>query len=448
MKIIIVSIDSLRADSLSGYGYKKNTSPNIDKIAKDGILFKYAYTQSNWTYPSYYSLITGLYPSTHKIEWFNQRIIGNVPTLPEVLAKKGYKTFLFSNYRTLINKETFGRHFGEAIYFDIDKDWERLKQKFILLKESDFFTLIHIGNYVHEPYSAPREFIRKFWNHDFPNKKVISLLTEVELDGEAMRKVLRAVNLRKILLNSKDIDYLKACYDAGIKYVDKWIGKLYKFLNDNCKDQVLLVITADHGQGFFEHGYFGHGLNLHEELVRVPLIFWEKNKLGKKRINSIVQLIDIFPTIIDILNFRIGTDIDGMSFKPCLDGEQQDRRRAVCEGYPFIAYIYDSKKLITSFYNFFSRKEKIKKLKRAFSDGGPRRLFFHLYSFFRTYFYDLDMDRGEKRNLARKNRKEVLKMLEFLKEWYRKHTKKGLETSSEEIDEKIKEQLRNLGYLD
>jgi arylsulfatase A-like enzyme len=448
MKIIIVSIDSLRADSLSCYGYKKNTSPSIDKIAGEGILFKYAYTQSNWTYPSYYSLITGLYPSTHKIEKLGQRITSNISTLPQILVKSGFRSFLFSNYYSLLDRKCLGGHFQESDYFEIDKDWDKLQKILSLLKKDNFFMLIHIGNYVHEPYCAPKEFIRDFWEHDFPKRKVIKILTEVSLqfNPKSMRDIIRAINFRKILLSSYEIEFLKACYDAGIKYVDRWIGDFYGFLNSNFKDDVLLIITSDHGQGFFEHGFFGHGLNLNEELIRVPLIFWQKEKKESRKVNSFVQLIDIFPTIGELLELKMPT-IDGVSFRECLEGAEQTRW-AICERHPLVAYIFNSKKLIISFYRLLPLYERIKDFMERLSKANLRRFLFHLYSFFNTAFYDLNTDKEERKNLARSRKDEVLEMKRFLIDWYKRCKTKSLEITSEEIeDKKIKEQLKALGYM-
>lgn len=449
MKIIIISVDALRADSLSSYGYEKTTSPCIDKIAREGALCKYAYTQSNWTYPSFYSLITGLYPTVHGITRFDQKIASKVATLPELLAGKGYKSFLLSNLYPLIDQNRFGAHFSETENFEIDRDIEKLKRKIKLLKDDDLFMLIHVGNYVHEPYFAPEELVRDFWTGDFPERKVIRMLTEkLGLPDDSLRDVLRSINLKKVRLSLKEKAYLKACYDAGIKYVDRWIGNLADFLEDNFGKEALLIITSDHGQGFLEHGFFGHGLSLYQELVRVPLILKWKGRIEPGVMSSPVQLIDIFPTIAEMVGLETDRELDGVSFKPCLEGNAGEDRRAICEGFPFLTYICGMRKLIVSFHQVMPVRERIKEIKKSLVKRNLRRLAFHLYSIFATSLYNLSEDPKEKKNLIGREKKMAREMKKFAGDWYLKCAGRALPVATEEFaDEATIEQLKGLGYL-
>jgi arylsulfatase A-like enzyme len=449
MKIIILSVDSLRADSLSCYGYGRNTSPSIDDIARAGIVFKEAYTQCNWTYPSYFSLITGMYPSTHRIDWFDQKILDNIKTLPEVLSDAGYKTYMFSNYYSLINKGRFGRHFDEAIEFEIDKNWIDLKNLFKSEADNNLFALIHIGDYVHEPFCAPMQIVQEFWDDEIPSDDVIATLTAKEFDTSSMRKVLRGINLRTIRLNSTKKRYLKACYDAGIKYVDKWIGELFSFITETFKDEVYLFISADHGQAFFEHGFFGHGLNLHQETIKVPLILWSNSYNRNKSIEAPVGLIDIFPTIMDILDQRNIPQIDGKSLEPYFEKEKTHvNRMVISEGFPFLACLEGKNKLITSFYRILPHEEKRLRLHKARTEGSLRRFLYHCYTMFKNSLYDLSRDSSEKRNLYFSRRADAKRMTGTLRKWYKGCCEKALTTGKEDVDEQVKEQLKNLGYID
>ncbi len=232
MKIIIVSIDALRADSLGCYGYERDTSPHIDAIASDGVIFNNAYTPANWTNPSYYSLITGLYPSVHGVSHHRHGIEGKVNTLPELLEHEGYRTFICSNFYTLLDENRFGSHFQNRVHFDIDRDQEMLKDMVTAPEARDSFFLIHVGSYVHEPYCAPEELVREFWSREIPEGKeeIRRLTEEMNLSDESMRNVLRKVNLHRTLLNWTEVRYLKACYDEGIKYVDRWMGDFFNFI--------------------------------------------------------------------------------------------------------------------------------------------------------------------------------------------------------------------------
>ncbi len=448
MKIIIVSIDSLRADSLSSYGYHRETSPRIDEICREGLLFRNAYAQSNWTNPSYYSLITGLYPTVHGITRHDQKLDRRVPTLPGLLAGKGWRTFLFSNYLTLLDRKRFGGHFEEAVYFDIDRDEGELSRKLGEVGEGDLFALIHIGNYVHEPYSAPERLVREFWPGDFPAREAIRALTEeTGLDDESMRNILREVNLRKIRLTAEEIAYLKARYDAGIKYVDKWLGGFFRFLREELREETWLIITSDHGQGFFEHGFFGHGLNLNQELVRVPLIFWRGEKLKPGEVESPAQLIDLFPTLAELAGVE-PPQVDGISLRGRLEGESLPDRTVFSERFPFVAAISGPTKMIISFYRIMPAGERFRRLKELCFRGNWRKLLLHLYSIFKTSLYDLRSDPEEKRNLVKADKTRAREMRELIEDWYEKSIARTGKVITEEIeDEKIIEQLKSLGYL-
>ena len=448
MKIIVIIIDALRADSLSCYGYPLETSPCIDRIASEGVLFENAYTQANWTNPALYSLLTGLYPSRHGVGSFDQNLGENVAALPNVLSGFGYRTVLFSNYHVLLDRHRLGKHFQEARHFDIDHDVENLRQTIVNGGESDLFLLVHTVKYVHEPYCAsPRE-VSRFWDGAIPERKIIRVLTqEVGLNEESMRDVLRSVNLRRERLSREEIAYLKACYDAGIRHVDDRLKEFYDFL-PSVRDEVILIVTADHGQGFMEHGFFGHGLNLNEELVRVPLIFWSNRVKRGFSLRSTVQLIDAFPTLLEMLARPGFPPMDGVSFAGCLRGVEDTSRQAICEGGPFAACARDGKKVIISTYRLMGWAERISRLTELLRRRRFRRLLLHLYSVFRAALYDLSADPGETRNLKRKEPAEFKKMSGYLIDWHRKVSSAIPEVTTRKLeDKKTIEQLQSLGYL-
>ncbi|MFH1038811.1 MAG: sulfatase [PVC group bacterium] len=449
MKIILIVIDALRADSLSCYGYPLETSPGIDRIVGEGVLFENAYTQANWTNPSLYSFLTGLYPSTHGVSGFNQNLGEKVTTLPGFLSGNGYRTFLFSNYYVLLDRKRLGKHFQEALYFDIDSNEKKLCRTFTDSEGSDLFAVVHVGNYIHEPYCASSREVSRFWKGAFPKRKIIRVLTEeAGLDDESMQNVLRSVNLRKERLDRKEITFLKACYDAGIRHVDAWLTGFFNFLTTTCRDDIILVITADHGQGFFEHGFFGHGLNLNEEIAKVPLIFWMSREKRGLRMKSTVQLIDVFPTLIELLTWQDPPAIDGVSFAGCLQGVEEASRWAVCEGFPFAACVHDCKKLILSIYRLIEAAERTDRLKKLVLKRRFRKLFLHLYSIFHGGLYDLTKDPGEKKNLKRSDPATFTRMEGYLRAWYKKVSACTPEVTTEKLEEdRIIEQLKSLGYL-
>ena len=449
MKIVVIVIDALRADSLSCYGYPLETSPGIDRIAGEGVLFENAYTQANWTNPSLYSFLTGLYPSVHGVSGFNQNLGDKVATLPGLLAGVGYRTFLFSNYYVLLGPQRLGKHFQESVYFEIDGSREELRRKLTDNEKFDLFAVVHVGNYIHEPYCASSDEVGRFWKGPFPKRKIIRALTEeAGLDDESMKNVLRSVNLRRERLSRKEISFLKACYDAGIRHVDAWVEGFFDFLTSSGMDDVIFMITADHGQSFLEHGFFGHGLNLHQELIRVPLILRGRGSRPGKVVESYVQLTDIFPTLLDILGLDLPSGIDGISFWKCLEGEAQEERWVISEGFPFAAAIHHHKKLIISFFRLMGWREGLRTIFALIRSGRWRRLLLYLYSLLQTRFYDLRSDPGEEKNRSGGGRAELKKMKRYMKEWYRQCRIRALKVTEQEIEEeRTMEQLKSLGYL-
>jgi len=448
MKIVMLVIDALRADSLSCYGYRRKTSPGIDALVGEGILFENAYTQANWTNPSLYSLLTGLYPSRHGVENFDQNLGDSVVTLSGLLGGFGYRTVLFSNYHVLLDRNRLGKHFQAVRHFDIDLRAGDLRQEIEAAAKSDLFCFVHAVQYVHEPYCAPPSEVARFWDGAVPARKIIRVLTrEAGLNEESMRDALRSVNLRRERLDRREIAYLKACYDAGIRHVDGRLKELFDFLH-SVQDEVILVITADHGQGFMEHGFFGHGLNLHEELIRVPLLFWMNRSRPGLRLKSVAQLIDVFPTLLELIGRPGPPSLDGASLAGCLRGVEEAGRRAICEGDPFVAFIRARRKLISSTYRLIKKPEGIRRLGKLLRERRFRRLLLHLYSLFPAALYDLSADPGETRNLKRRKPAEYREMLKCLREWRQEVSSAPPEVTTRELDdERAIEQLKSLGYL-
>jgi arylsulfatase A-like enzyme len=303
--VLVIVIDTLRADHVSAYGYSRPTTPNLDRLAKEGVLFENAISPSSWSLPSHASLVTGRYMHDHKVgnvqpePWFGwgKSSLGGLPTIGEVLEKRGYRTGAFSANRTYFSKDLgFGRGF---IHFE------------------DYFNSVGDA-FVRTLYG--REFARLYLNRS--NKSKITKLV-VRLGGtslldkdsegdaayggaQAIRKHSSTVNgelLRWIdegrghrpffaFLNYFDVHYPYGAprnypapewaertsidsYDAGLKYVDDCLGKLLSALQArNIDKNTLVIITSDHGESLGQHGLRYHGASLYWEEIRVPLVVW------------------------------------------------------------------------------------------------------------------------------------------------------------------------------
>lgn len=307
--IILIVIDALRADHLGCYGYSRDTSPEIDKLAKEGIIFKNMLAQSSWTKPATASILTGLYPKSHGASGGNC-IPGQVNLLPEILDKYGYRSYAFTANSFVSKAYGFDQGFGKFYFFqeNVEKYGSNIHirsdqlshsiSKFILQLEDTNKNFIYI-HYMdpHYPYT-PKD---KFFSH--PNKREFTTSFPLQksvlsLPGEEGHSIIQeAIN----------------AYDDEILFNDKMIGRLMQTLkNKNMYSNSIIIITSDHGEEFFEHGNCEHGNSLYDEVLKVPLIIRLPDKIHKT-INQIANQVDILPTILSLLKKPIPKDIEGIN---------------------------------------------------------------------------------------------------------------------------------------
>ena len=251
--IVLITIDTLRADHLSCYGYERNTTPHIDAIAEQGIIYKNAVAPSSWTAPSMASLFTSTYPVNHGVvhgikyrKQVHEVLSGELITLPEILQRNGYTTFGVSSNHHLTEEFGFDRGFDYFVYLGwknadmVNKtvcSWEKE------IKQSEkFFLWIHYID-PHVPYAA-----RSPWIKDYA-------ATSLDQAWQISRKVRSNFRLKEFVPTLKEdpqaLADLIALYDSEISYVDFYIGKLmerFAFESDT-----LIIITSDHGEEFLEH---------------------------------------------------------------------------------------------------------------------------------------------------------------------------------------------------
>ncbi|HDH51528.1 MAG TPA: hypothetical protein ENG75_05660 [Nitrospirae bacterium] len=445
MNICILIIDCLRADHLGCYGYKKPTSPVIDAIAEDSMVFEHASSQANWTYPSLYSMMTGRYPSSLRISWWDQRVNENVPLMQDTLAKKGYKSGLLTSFMGLLNPDCFCSHFDEALQLKIKDDLPANVDKWVK-SHDDSLLLLHIGEYTHEPFHADREVVERFLDNTqdiekVANSKSIHPLISKSVESKNMRKAIAKINLKLSRLSKREIEYLLAAYDAGITYVDKVVGDLHRVFKESGKDY-LFAITADHGQAFMEHGVFGHGLTLYEEQTHVPLIM-DLNGKYKGRVSTPVQLMDLYPTIMDIAGVSVDHIVDGDSMWPLFNGGAMPDRACISEGYPYISVQENNYKLITK----HSRLTNYDEIYSPIANSWKRKLLSRTLHYLPDKIFSLKDDPGEKKNLIRKRMDIVDLLRKKIDESAMRFTLENLPAAEVGINEEIERQLKELGYL-
>lgn len=346
---IVVVVDALRADHLGTYGYERATSPRLDAFAKEAMRFDRALTPAPWTLPAMGTLWTSLYPSVHgavrrsdEITYILDRAKfrptgvlaeGHV-TLAEVLREHGFATAAF------IDGCYPGKVFGFGQGFDLVVEDElygaRLNGEALLewldaTRPKRFFAYLHVIE-VHSPYTPPGVPIELQGRDDEATKRVLRVLEEErqryaqwnfdpDYTGTIDGSEPTLEPLRTAAPPPRDAAHVAALYDRGIAYADYWIGHLIDELKRRgLYDQTVLVVTADHGEELFDHGRLDHSRTFYDEIMRVPLIVRAPGRGIGATSQTQVGLIDVMPTLLDLLGVPYTGTMQGKSLRPLLDG--------------------------------------------------------------------------------------------------------------------------------
>ena len=319
--IILISIDTLRADHLGIYGYHRDTSPQIDALAKESIVFENAVVQSPWTLPSHMSIMTSLYPASHGVLKRNNYLADEHVTLAELLREKGYTTAAFADGAFM--KGVYGFKQGFDIYdgdttIGIEHILPKAQQWLEENKASPFFLFIHCYD-VHDPYAPPPPYDTIF--HDFTYTGNFIPTT----------KNLQTVAWEGMEVKDEDLRHIEALYDGGIRYTDEKIGEFLSYLQAaGLKENTLIIITSDHGEEFQEHGSFLHWQIYSRPNLHVPLIMHIPGYPRKEiRIEELVQSIDILPTILDSARLPPHPSAQGRSLLPLAKRNSTFLRRSL-----------------------------------------------------------------------------------------------------------------------
>ena len=333
--LILIVIDTLRRDHLSVYGYKRPTSPNLERLARGSVVFEECRAQSSWTQPSTLSLLSGLYPTRHGAHEY-ATVDPEIDFLSEELVEAGFATAAFSGNPNVSPQlsmdqgfETFQFMGGEQAkdYPDVSELLRSAEQWLERRSPRErFFLYLHLMN-VHGPYRAPDEFRRRFMEEPAAEFKFqCKLWTDVMRKGEVAR--------REDFGDAHRND-LVARYDGAIAYTDQEIGAFLDRLESRgILEDSLLIVTSDHGEELFDHGGFGHGFTLYSEMLDVPLILRPpglSRECAGARIRARAGLIDVAATALDYLGLGEGSERtfgDGRSLRVVVetgDGTWSDR---------------------------------------------------------------------------------------------------------------------------
>ena len=438
--VIIVVLDALRADALGCYGGEEAQTPVIDRLASQGVLFDKAITPCSWTMPAVASILTSRFPSQHGlIGFFWSMHDRSLPSLPELLAQQGVFTKASIGNRVVYPTANFDKGFNrfflvpvrkiiwrgtEALMSECD-DWLRA------YPGSPFFLYIHNLD-PHHPYLAPEPYrfgprIKSEGSGGDVFQKIFSWIAFGLRVPYLYGLSFDAVNP----LTGPEVDELRQRYLGEVEYVDAQMAVLERALKETgLWEDTLLIITADHGEEFQEHGTLRHGQDLHREVVRVPLIFTGGVMQGRsKRIASPVSLLDLYPTILEFFGVRIPPDTMGQSLWPIIEGESGGRRIVFSEMIEHYTPKYMFWSAVNGDYHL------IKKV--GLLEDAPAEL----------NLYRWDTDPGEQHELSSIEPDMAREMEQTMDDFFENLPGKKRLYVSEEQHGEIQKVLRAMGYL-
>ncbi len=319
--LILISIDTLRADRLGAYGYDRDTSPALDALATRGIRFETVIAESSWTLPSHITLFTGLSPSLHGVVSQERKLADSVPWLTEVLRDQGFRTFAFTGGIYVAPNFGFERGFetyASAMHKPDSEEMQPIafrtalahtEQRIAELDSSErFFAFVHTYD-VHCPYDPPAEYAERF------DSRPVS-------DHIETRDSCGNPTFNEMDLDEGQAKFLSDRYDAGIRHADDQLGRfLARMEKRGVLDKTVVVVVSDHGEEFLEHGWIGHR-TLHMDVLRVPWIVAGPG-IEARVVAEPVGLEDVMPTLLALLDVP-SPPTEGKSMLPVIRGERPE----------------------------------------------------------------------------------------------------------------------------
>ncbi len=325
--IILIVVDAMRPDHLTPYGYHRDTTPNLATLADEGVLFTNFYVNGNWTRPSTASLMTGLLPATHAVERDQDRLAEQYVTLAELLAQVRVPTGAVVGNGNAGSAFGLGR--GFSYFADTVKHWKGLPSAAQVVelavpfvrqhKDEPFFLLLFFVD-PHDPYHAPPPYEEMFVSD--PSVPLV-----------------RSPHWELGRYSAAEVERMKAVYDGALRYTDAVIGDFFTELKSlGIYDRATIMVTADHGEAFGEHGVYLHAHHMFDEIVRAPLIVRAAQQSRRGVYNHyLFQTVDLMPTIVRALGGKVPDNLPGADiFRQLARPELVDAHRTViCEFHNF-----------------------------------------------------------------------------------------------------------------
>ena len=393
--VVLITIDTLRADHVGCYGYKQIKTPNIDSVAADGVRFEHAFTPVPVTLPSHTAILTGTYPMLSGMHDFSgNKLSPQQVTLATVLKQAGYVTGAVVASAVLDSR--FGLNQGFDFYYD-HFDFSRLE-------EANLDEMERPGNVVADQAlewlgkNSQKKFF--LWMHlydpHYPYRP-----------PEPYRQ-----------------EYAAQPYDGEIAFADEQVGRLLRFLKDNGLYQnTVIVLSGDHGESLGEHGEKTHGFFIYNVTMHVPLIIHLPGKSTTQTVDDPVSLVDLMPTVLAATGLDIPSQVQGRSLVPALRGEKIDQDRTLY-GETFLPRLH---------FNWSELR-------------GAENAKYHFIDAPRPELYDLTKDPGELRNLFPEKKAVAEEMRAKLAGLIREYSAGKELAEKTGLDPALMERLKSLGY--
>jgi arylsulfatase A-like enzyme len=456
--VLVITLDTTRADHLGCYGRARVKTPALDRLAAEGTLFEHAFTPVPSTFPSHSSLFTGLYPASHGVHDNAVYFLGDeATTLAELLHSQGHATAAF------VSAFVLDRQFGLAQGFDryddavdrplmatdvskIPKGLDPARKKWEVtiatayqrrgdattkaalewlggLGTQPFFLWVHYFD-SHQPYQPPPPWDRAY-DPDYRGA----------MDGD-QRRFWR--DRERGAIGRADLDHMIALYDGEISWLDEQVGRLLDGLRQVGRfDETLIVVVADHGEGLGEHSQlFEHNSEIYDETVRVPLLVRRPDASARgERVGALVRTLDVAPTILEWLRLPAEPGMQGRSLLAFTDADAARREAAEGPGEILLEALRERQVNVVSTSLLGLRGETFKAIATLDPAGTVQK--FELY--------DFAAEGGERRDVAASQPEKAAKLRARLLEMHEQLPRPS-SRHDRELDELDNEALRALGY--
>lgn len=428
--IVLIVVDTLRADHLGSYGHTRPTSPAIDALAADAIRFERAYASAPWTKPSMASMLTGLHPPTHTVLQLERSLPDSARTLAERLGEAGYATGAVISHHVIGSEFGFDQGFTHFIedqgqghmHLSTPRVTEQANALLETLDADDrpFFLLVH--------YFDPHFLYLRHPEYAFAGERPKRIRWKGGISG-----------LRRLdpPATPEEIAYLEAAYDEEIRFTDDGIGRFIASMRERgVFDDALIVFTADHGEEFYEHGWIGHTIAVTEELVRVPLIVRLPGGVaGGRVVADPVSLVGLPATLLELADVAVAQgELQEPSFVPLLEGV------AGADAAPVYVEV-EFQRNLEPLLERFSPNHELAVL------SGAHKLVLDLATN-EVALYDVVSDPTEDRDIAAEHPEVVDRLRVLLDEQRRRVSAAPLPALDRTLTTEQEQMLRELGYIE